>query len=630
MMTIGQSIDRVDGRLKVLGQATYAAEFEVPGMAHAVLVQSTVAAGKITGFDTAKARTMPGVLAIITTEDADKLRVTGPAAQQSVLFPLLQSNDVYYNGQHVAIVIAESVQQARAAAPHVGVRYQGEAAVTTMDGALDQAYVPKKFANGRAEPDSRTGDPDRAMAEAAVRIDETYETPIEHHNPMEPHATIASWSGDRLTVWTATQGISGAQETLSGLFGLPKQNVTVVCPFVGGGFGCKGNTWPPVSLAAMAARRVNRPVKLEVTREQMFTSNGYRPRTIQRVRLGSDREGKLQAIRHDGLMQMSRPELGEFSEPVALVSRMLYACDNIATSHRLVSVNQGLPTYMRAPGEASGNFALESAMDELAVALNMDPVELRLRNHTDKDSTSGKPFASKGLRACYEQGAEAFGWRQRTATPGSMQDGRMLVGLGMATSTYPTNRMEASAMVRLMPDGTVLVRSGTQDLGTGTYTTMAQWAADVLGVAGERVKVELGDSRFPAAPVSGGSMTSASVLSAVHQAASQVRETLISMANPMGREASSPDRWRLENSVVRGPAGERRLADLMSAAGVPFIEATVHAKPDPDAKKYAAHAFGAQFCEVRVDPDLRTVNVSRWLGAFDCGRVINPKPRGAN
>ncbi len=620
-MIVGQSIDRQDGRRKVLGLARYAAEFEMPNLAHAVLVQSTVAAGKITAVDTTAAQAMPGVLAIITPSNAEKLQ-TKTVAQQTVLFPLLQSDDVFYNGQHVAVVIAETVQQARAAAVRVSLRYQRTAAVTTMDAALDKGYVPKKFANGRAEPDTKKGDPETALAGAAVRIEATYQTPIEHHNPMEPHATIADWSGDHLTVWTATQGISGARETLSGLFGLAKENVTVICPFVGGGFGSKGNTWPPATLAAMAARRVNRPVKLEVTREQMFTSNGYRPRTIQQVKLGADRDGKLVALRHDGLTQMSRPELGEFSEPVALASRMMYTCDNISTSHRLISVNQSLPTYMRAPGEASGNFALESAMDELAIALNMDPIDLRLRNYSDNDATSGKPFASKGLRECYQRGAEAFGWRQRTAAPGSMRDGRTLIGLGMATASYPTNRMPASASVRAMPDGTVIVRSGTQDLGTGTYTTIAQLTADELGVPIEQVKVELGDSRLPAAPVSGGSMTSASVLPAVRLAAGQVRDKIFQLASARG--GAAPPDWRMKDGIVRGATGIYRVADLMS--GLPFVEATADAKPDPDAaKQHAAHAFGAQFCEVRIDPDLRTIKVSRWVGAFDCGKVINAK-----
>jgi xanthine dehydrogenase YagR molybdenum-binding subunit len=617
-MIVGQSIDRQDGRRKVLGQAKYAAEFRAAGMAHAVLVQSTIAAGKVTGIDTGKARAMPGLLDIITSDNADKLNVTG-GAQQTVLFPLLQSNDVLYNGQHLAVVVAATLQQAQAAAAKIVVRYKPGEAVTTMEAVLGQAYVPKKFDNGRSEPDTKIGDPDAAMQAAAARVEATYLTPIEHHNPMEPHATIAQWDGDRLTVRTATQGITGARETLAALFSLPKENITVICPFVGGGFGCKGNTWPPVTLAAMAARRVKRPVKLEVTREQMFTSNGYRPRTIQKLRLGADADGKLLAIRHDGFSQMSQPEIGEFTESVAVASRMLYACPNISTSHRAVSVNQGLPTYMRAPGEASGNFALESGMDELSVALSMDPIELRLRNYTDTDSTSGKPFASKGLRACYQQGADAFNWARRTPAPGSMRDGHVLIGMGMATSSYPTNRMPASALVRLLPDGSVVVQSGTQDIGTGTYTTMAQIAADELGLPIERVRAELGDSRFPAAPVSGGSMTSASVLPAVRDAAAKVRGKLFALAGWNTGEL------RLENGVVRAEGRQISVSDLVARNGGGPVEATADVKPNTDADHYSRHAFGAQYAEVRIDPDLRTIKVSRWVGAFDCGKVVNAK-----
>ena len=454
-MIVGQSIDRQDGRPKVMGRARYAAEFKPPNMVHAVLVQSTVAAGVVASIDTTAAKAMPGVSRIITSTNAEKLNLKGA----SVLQPLLQTNEIFYNGQHVAIVIAATLQQAQSAAARVRVRYTSAEAATTMDAALNRAAVPKHFSNGRAEPDSRTGDPDAAMANAAARVEATYTTPIEHHNPMEPHATIASWDGDRLTVWTATQGISGAQQTLASLFGVAKGNVTIICPFVGGGFGSKGTTWPPVALAAMAAREVNRPVKLEVTRQQMFTSNGFRARTIQKLKLAADKDGKLLAVQHDGLTQTSMPEVGEFAEAVGLASRMLYACPNIATSHRVVAINQGLPTYMRAPGEASGMFALESAMDELAVRLDMDPVALRLANYADADATSGKPFSSKGPHECYEKGAAAFGWRKRTPAPGSMRDGRVLIGLGMATATYPTNRSPASAQIRMMADGTAVVRS---------------------------------------------------------------------------------------------------------------------------------------------------------------------------
>jgi xanthine dehydrogenase YagR molybdenum-binding subunit len=587
MASIGQGIDRVDGRLKVTGRARYAAEFPVSDLVHAVLVQSTIGAGTITAVDIGAAQSMPGVLAIITPDNAPKLAMKG-GPQQAVRAPLLQDNAVRFNGQHVAVVVAQTLVQANAAASQVRIRYRRDEPVTSMDAVLAQAYPPKNFRNGERPPDSRRGDPDAAFDGAAAKVDATYITPIEHHNPMEPHATIARWDGDRLTVWTATQGISGAQQTLAGLFGIAPQDVHIVCPFVGGGFGCKGNTWPPATLAAMAAKVVGRPVKLAVTRAQMFTSNGYRPRTVQKLRFAADDQGRLVSMRHDGFSQMSQPVLGEFSEPVGLATEMLYACPNVAVSHRLVATHSSLPTYMRAPGLASGNFALESAIDELAAALKMDPLEFRLRNYTEQDPHQNKPFASNALRACYQQGAEAFGWSRRSAEPRSMRDGNVLIGWGMATSTYPTHRMPASAYVRLGADGSALVRVGTQDLGTGIYTVMSQIAADALGVPVERIRFELGDSGFPHAPVSGGSMTVASVGPAVKSACEAARAKL-----------------------------QRDGGDV--------AEASVDVKPGEEEHRYAMHAFGAQFVEVRIDAELGEIRVSRFVGAFDAGRVMNAK-----
>ncbi len=587
MAIIGQGIDRIDGRLKVTGKAHYAAEFAVPDAVYAVLVQSTVGAGTIIGFDIDAARAMPGVLAIITPDNAPKLS-TQAGARQAVHAPLLQDNAVHFNGQHVAVVVAETLEQANAAASQVRVRYRSDEPVTSMDAALAQAYPPRNFRNGSRPPDSRRGDPDAAFGSAAVKLQATYITPIEHHNPMEPHATIARWDGNRLTVWTATQGISGAQQSLAGLFGIAPADVHVMCPYVGGGFGCKGNTWPPAVLAAMAAKVVGKPVKLAVTRAQMFTSNGYRPRTIQKLRFAADDQGRLASMRHDGFSQMSLPVLGEFSEPVGLATEMLYACPNVAVTHRLVATNAGLPTYMRAPGLASGNFALESAIDELALAAKVDPLEFRLRNYAEQDPHENKPFASKALRECYRQGAEAFGWSRRPLAPRSMRDGNVLIGWGMATSTYPTHRMPASAYVRLNADGSALVRVGTQDLGTGTYTVMTQVAADALGIPVERIRFELGDSAFPHAPVSGGSMTVASV-------------------GPAVKAACEAARGKLERD------------------GGEFAEVTVDAKPGEEEHRYAMHAFGAQFAEVRVDADLGEIRVSRFVGAFDAGRVMNAK-----
>ena len=624
---IGAPIDRVDGLLKVTGRARYAAEFAVPDAVHAVLVQSTIGAGEIIGLDIDQAKMMPGVLAIITPENAPKLATKG-GTQQTVRAPLLQDMRVLYNGQHVAVVVADGLDRAGAAATTVRLRYRSEEPVTSMDAVLDQAYVPKNFRNGERLADSSRGDPDGAFAAGAVRREATYTTPIEHHNPMEPHATIARWDGDRLTVWTATQGISGTQQSLAGLFGIDTGKVRVICPYVGGGFGCKGSTWPPAVLAAMAARVVGRPVKLVVTRAQMFTSNGYRPRTLQRMRIAADAEGRLVALRHDGFTQMSQPSLGEFAEPVGLATEMLYACPNVAVTHRLVPTHASLPTYMRAPGLASGNFALESAMDEMATALQLDPLEFRLRNYAEQDPHENKPFASKALRDCYRQGAEAFGWSRRSFAPRSMRDGDVLLGWGMATSTYPTHRMPAAAHVRIGANGTALVQVGTQDLGTGTYTVMSQIAADTLGLPVSRVQFELGDSNFPHAPVSGGSMTVASVGPAVLAACEAVREKLFDLARGDSRlnwQDVAADALRLRDSAVIAPGGRAPIADLLAHKGLQFVAADSDAKPGAEHERYAMHSFGAQFAEVRFDPYLATLRVNRLVGAFDAGRVMNAK-----
>ena len=625
-MYIGQGVPRQDGRLKVTGGARYAAEFDVPDCLHAVLVQSTIAAGSITGYDTAQAERMPGVVAIITHQNAGRLN-QNEAAKQTVTHPFLQDDRVFYNGQHVAVAVADTFERAEAAASAVRVQYAPSSAVTVMDAsALSRAYTPKNFQNGEKSPDVSRGDAKAALAGAAVKIEATYETPVEHHNPMEPHATIAMWRGDTLAVWTATQGISGAQETLASAFGLPKESVTVICPYVGGGFGCKGNTWPPAVIAALAARHVGRPVKLVLTRPQMFTSNGFRPQTIQNIALGADRDGKLLAIRHDGFSQMSDPALGEFCEPVGVATQMAYSCANLSVSHRIVPVNQGLPTYMRAPGESSGMFALESAMDEMAHALRMDPLAFRLANYAERDEQEDKPFASKGLRQCYSQAADKFQWSRRDHDPGSMRDGRVLVGWGMATSTYPTNRRPCQARIRLNANGTVLVQSGVQDLGTGTYTIMAQCAADRLGVDIANVSAQLGDSRFPPGPVSGGSATAVSVIPAVEAAVDALRARLATMAAVEPSFANvAPADIKLDGFELVAPHFRVSLHQLMQRAGVAYVEAEGSSAPGEARKTHSCHAFGAQFVEVRIDPDFGTIRVSRVVSCFEVGRLLNAR-----
>ena len=626
-MYVGQGIDRVDGPAKVTGSARYAAEFGAAGFVHAVLVQSTVASATLTALDIAQASAMPGVLGVLTPADMPKLALD-KAAPQTVLYPLLQDMAVLYNGQHLAVVVADTLERATEAGVAVRATYAETDPVTTMVQGMDHITAPKHFRDGKRPADSTRGKPDDAFASAATRVEQTYTTPVEHHNPMEPHATLAQWDGGKLTVWTATQGISGAKKTLATLFSLAPDDVTVIDPYVGGGFGCKGNCWPPAVLAAAAARKVGRPVRLVLTREQMYYSNGYRPRTSQTLRLGAQPDGTLVALRHDAVTQSSMEAVGEFDESSALISEISYSCPNVAITHRLVQVNQGLPTYMRAPGESSGSFALETAMDELAVSLGMDPIALRLKNYAERDEHEDKPFASKALRACYAQGAAAFGWDRRTPAPRSMRDGAVLIGQGMAGASYPTNRNPSQASARLNADGTAVVRSGTQDLGTGTYTIMTQVAADELGLPIGKVRAELGDSRLPAAPVSGGSTTTTSVLPAVQAACRAVRTQLFGLALAQkGAEWAgvTPDQLTLKDGVITAPSGSLTLADLLAARNRSFVEAESGAKPDDAYEAHSRHSFGAQFAEVRIDPDFGTIRVSRLVGAFDCGRVINAK-----
>jgi xanthine dehydrogenase YagR molybdenum-binding subunit len=592
-----------------------------------VLVQGTIAAGSITGFDLTEAEGMPGVLAIITPDNAGKLSHP-EKVQQAVAGPLLQNKEILFNGQHVAVVVAETLEQAQAAASAVRVTYSRGEAATSMDVMLGQAYVPKHFRNGQRPPDSNRGDPDGAFNSGAVKLDSTYITPIEHHNPMEPHATIATWDGGKLTVWTATQGISGAQATLAGQFGIDKDDVRVICPYLGAGFGSKGNTWPPATLAALAARQVKRPVKLVLSRAQMYTSNGYRPRTVQKLKIAADANGSLVSLRHDGFTSMSQPALGEFAEPVGLATEMLYACPNVAVTHRLVALNAALPTYMRAPGEASGVYALESAMDEMAVALKMDPIEFRLRNYAEMDPHENKPFASKALRACYAEGARVFGWEKRSAEPRSMRDGNTLIGWGFATSTYPTNRMPSAAKVRMDDAGNVIVQCGTQDIGTGTYTVMTQVASDALGVPVQRIRFELGDSNLPPAPVSGGSMTVASVGPSVQAACGALVDKIKDLAvadQNAGWHGQSRDALQVRDGMVVGPNRQVPVSTLLERGGHSFIEAEAKTQPGEEKQKFSMHAFGAQFAEVRVDPDLGMIRVNRFVGAFDAGHVLNTK-----
>jgi len=630
---IGSAMDRVDGRLKVTGGALFSAEHPTPQVAHAVLVQSTIAKGRIAGIDSAAAGAMRGVLLVMTHLNAPRLpKPKPPGPDEQPLNPklnLLQDDQVLYNGQPVAVVVADTLEHAQDAARRLRVHYapaQGkEAAVLNFQLAKQTPRKPKE--QPERPSDTSRGNLAGGVARSATRIDAVYTTPFENHNPMEPHATIAAWDGGRLTLHDATQNVSGVRKTAAKTFGIDPSQVRVVCPFVGGGFGCKGSTWSHVMLAAMAARQLGRPVKLALERTQMFAPVGARPMTEQHLLLGSAAGGKLSAVRHDTVSSTSFQD--DFTEPCTAATRMLYETASLQTTQRLATLNLGVPTYMRAPGESSGSFALESAMDELAYALQLDPVELRLQNYAAQDPEKQLPWSSKQLRECYRSGAERFGWQRRDPQPRSMQAGGQLVGWGMATATYPANRRPAKASATLMADGTAVVRSGTHDLGTGTYTVMTQIAADALGLAPRQVRFELGDTDLPEAPVSGGSQSVASVGPAVYAAAQAVREQLVALAVADARsplhQAPAAD-VQVRDGWLALPDGRRdSVTAVMARHGGQPLSATNGAAPGDEKRQFSMHSFGAVFAEVLVDPELGTIRVPRIVGAYDVGRLMNRK-----
>ena len=610
---LGRAVDRVDGALKVTGRAKYAAEFEPQALCHAVMLQSTIPTGRIRRIDTREAEAMRGFVLVLTHRNAPKLPKEGRAAVNPPAgreISVLQSDAVRYNGEPIAVVVADTFEHANEAASRVRVEYERGSPELDFERAKASLHRPEKA--GRSPPDKSWGNADKAIAEAEVRISATYTTPYEHHNPMEPHATVAQWEGDKLTLWDSTQYVSGVREVVSKTLGIPAENVRVVSPFVGGGFGCKGSTWSHVVLAAMAAKAARHPVKLVVQRPQMFGPVGGRPRTEQRIALAATRDGRLVGLRHDVISHTSKFE--EFVEPSATPTRALYACPNGATTHRLVKLDLGTPTFQRAPGESTGTFAIECAMDELAERLSMDPLELRLRNYAEVEPDTNQPWSSKKLRECYSEAAKRFGWARRDPKPRSMREGSALVGWGLATATYPAHLMEAKASATLTPEGIVVVRSGTQDIGTGTYTVMTQVAADALGIPIDLVRFELGDTRLPKAPISGGSMTAASVGPAVQAACATLRKTL----------ASQDGRWL----AAADEEGRRAAFRALAARQRSPVTAQGSAGPgtkDEQQQAFASRSFGAVFAEVRVDPDLGIIRVPRIVASYSVGRLLNAK-----
>lgn len=622
---------RYDGKLKVLGKAKYASEFieeyKEKGMLYACLITSSVPSGEIVSMDTSAAERASGVVKILTPFNAPKLPIVAPQPPAVRKLSLLQDRNVYYNNEPIGVVIAKSQVEAAHAASLIKVRYKQSPAKLDFDHRLGDARLPK---HGNAPVQRKPGEAESSWAKATTIIEHTYTTPLQTHNPMEPHATIASWEGEKLTVYDATQYISGDRQILAKHFSLPLDNVHVLDPYVGGGFGSKGSTWSHVILCAMAAKVAGAPVRLAIERTQMFGPVGGRPKTVQKIKLGADSSGKLVAMDHAVILPASVME--DFLESAAKVTTMLYKCDSIETSHKMVDMNIGVQTYQRAPGESVGTTALESAMDELAEKLNMDPLQLRLVNYAEKDPGMQREWTSKNLRAAYADAAERFGWSKRNATPGQLREGNKHIGYGMATATYPANRSAASAIVRLQPNGRIFVGSGTQDLGTGMYTMMAQTVMQELDVPWESVDVKLGDSTLPKAPVSGGSQSTASVGPAIKDACAQL---LLKLAN-LAIDDPASQLYNAKSQDIVAKAGMLQLKSTPSRAEAlslsvtrnrgQAIEASGSGEPSQEAEKaLSSHSWGAVFAEVAVDYTTHMVEVRRVVATYDIGKLLNKK-----
>jgi xanthine dehydrogenase YagR molybdenum-binding subunit len=635
---VGRAVDRVDGLAKATGQARFAAEYPYPDLAHAALVHATIARGRITAIDTAAARALHGVIDVLTHENAPAMK---PAPKMSFLnlssiasgtsVNYLATDEVHWNGQPIAVVVAETPETARYAASLVRPAYEELPAAVDLAAEAPNA-VPVK-GNLLIESGADKGDATAALAAAPVSVDLGFSTPQHNHNAIEPHATTAVWDGDRLTLHEGTQNIPWLRKHLAQRFGVPEKSIRVLSPYVGGGFGGKSRAWAGTLLAALAARATGRAVRLALTRAGVYHTVGGRTASTQRVALGADAHGRLTALIHTSVSRTGL--VGGMPEPITEASRHLYSAPNIHLRQNSVPLDLLTNTFMRAPGASIGTFALESAMDELAWELGMDPIELRMRNEPERDPVGGQRFTHRMLSEAYARGAERFGWRERDPRPGAMRDGRWLVGMGVATAHHGSMRMPASVTVRLGSDGTVMVRSGLHEMGMGTATAQAQIAADEMGVPLEYVRVEYGDSDLPPGAGAIGSVQTASAAAGVLAACAKLKKSVLALAR---RAPGSPLRGhRLEELEARDgglyhPSGGQTYTEILTAAGRDHVETESRsnmlgfvARTVRDRRRWVRAASGAQFCEVRVDPDTGEVRVSRWLGVFDVGTVINAR-----
>lgn len=635
---IGGTLNRVDGRLKVTGAARYAAEYELPGLVYGVLVGSTIAKGRLTGLDTKAAERAPGVLAVVTHLNAPKAPGTKPAgkdpSQPQTVGSALQvftDANIRFNDQPIAVVVADTLERARFAARLVKATYDQQAHQTNLEAAKPNAFLPTQ---AKKNPKSSSADYQRGEVDAyrqgALKLEAEYVIPTEVHHPMELQAITAHWEApDRLTLYDKTQGVMATRRDFARQWGLPEENVKVVATFVGGAFGNALHSWPHESAAIIAAKVVNRPVKLMLTREQMFTMVGYRPHTRQKIGMSATADGKITAITHESVGQTSTYE--EFTESTLGQTKMMYQAPNLTTRYRLVALDVGSPIWMRGPGEATGAFALESAMDEMAHLLGIDPLEFRLRNYTEQDPERNRPWSTKFLKECYQAGAERIGWSKRQLQPGALRDGDWLIGYGMGVGTFGAHRGPSKASAQLLPDGTVLLQSAVTDIGPGTGTAMTQIAADTLGVAPNKIRFEWGRSEFAQAPTQGGSAIVNSVGPAVQEACLALKDKLRELAaagNGAFAAARPADVTFAEGylTLTNNPTARAPYADLVKQAGGQAVGAD--SKPGPDGQKYSMYSFSVHFAEVRVHQLTGEVRVSKLVSCADAGTIINTKTAG--
>ncbi|MHA4844153.1 xanthine dehydrogenase family protein molybdopterin-binding subunit [Flavitalea antarctica] len=626
-------IDRVDGKAKVTGTATYAAEYKVQNMAFGFLVGSTVAKGKVTSIDTRAAERAPGVLAVITHLNAPKLPgyETGkdPAKPPTAGQPLriFYNNEIFYYDQPVALVIADTYERVLYAAKLVKATYEKGTHQTDLKANLAKAKIP----TGPRFEDYKRGEAD-AYKNAPVKVEQEYYHPIEVHNPMEPGSIIAHWQeADKVTVYTKTQGVEATQRSIADAFKMPQDNITVNAEHLGGAFGMALRTWPYEIACIMGAQHVKRPLKLVLHREQMFTNVGHRPETVQKIGLGATQDGKLVGLTHEATAETSSYE--EFTEATVNISRFLYACPNVTTRYRLVPLNTCTPIWMRGPGEATGSFALESAMDELAFVLNLDPIEFRIRNHSDNDPERNLPWSSKHVKECYQMGAEKIGWANRKFQPKSLQDGDWLTGYGMGTGAFGAFRGSATIKARLNPDGRLLLQCSVNDMGPGTATMMTTVASNELGLPPGKIKVEMGSTNLPPGPMQGGSTVTATVGAAVQETCIELKKQIAVLASKEGspfhtttvHEVKPEDLQFSETGISLKTNNAIRLSysDLFKQNNVLNVELTKESKGQQ--QPYSMYSFSVHFVKLSVHMPTGRIRIDHVVSCADAGAIVSPK-----